>query len=98
MMNAIIFETPIPDPRQVRSIDESTRCGKQLRSTDEDYFRRRAVQEVEAARDATCCEARIAHEKLAAAYRHLWSSNMVQADSDLASGSPMFRFNPRSVD
>jgi len=98
MMHAITFEVPIPDPRQVRSIEEAARCGKQLSSTGQDYFRRRIAQEVEAARNASSCEARIAHEKLAAAYRHLWSPNKVQADSDLASGSPMFRFNPSPAD
>lgn len=40
-----------------------------MTTTDNEYFARRARQEDRAARQATCIEARICHQKLADAYR-----------------------------
>lgn len=95
MMHAIIVETPLPGPRRIQPAEAPSQCAKQLSSADQDYFRRRAAQETEAAQMSGCCEARIAHEELALAYRRLCTSNKFKTNSELASLSPVFRFNPR---
>lgn len=96
MMHAKILETPEPD--RARSNEQFAECVKQLSSADRDFYRRRAVQEDEASARAVCCEARLAHEELAAAYRQLCRSNGASADPHRASELAMFRFNPRPVD
>lgn len=40
-----------------------------MNRSDQEYFLRRARQEEEAGRQATCLEARVCHEQLASAYR-----------------------------
>jgi len=70
-------------------------CAILLSRADRDYFRGRAAQEAEAAIVASCCEARLAHEELASAYRLLCSSRKGAADRHLAPELSMFQFNPR---
>lgn len=54
--------------------DEWAALGASLLSpADQEHYRKRATEEAEAARAATCREARLAHEELAAAYRKLAS-------------------------
>ena len=60
---------------------------------DRDYFRHRADEEAKAADAASCCEARIAHEELACAYRQLCTSRNGAADPHLASELSIFQFN-----
>ena len=96
MMHAKILETP--DPSRAQSNDELAEYVKRLSSTDRDFYRRRAVQEDEAAARASCCEARLAHEELAAAYRQLCRSKGVPVDPHLASELAMFRFNRKPAD
>ena len=90
MMHADIVEARGPE-----SLGE---CVRQLSQADRDYFRRRAAQEAEAARAASCCEARLAHEALASAYRLLCSSRKAAADPHLASELSMFQFKPSPAD
>lgn len=85
MMHANIVETRRPEP-----LGE---CVRLLSQADRDYFRRRADEEAEAAIAASCCEARLAHEVLASAYRLLCSSRKGAADPHLSPVS-MFQFNP----
>lgn len=96
MMHAKIIENP--DQGRSQSNSKLSKCVKQLSSADRDYFRRRATQESEAAASASCCEARLAHEELAAGYLQLCRSNGAPADPHLASELVMFRFNPRPTD
>ena len=73
-------------------------CARRLTEADRDYFRRRAAQEAEAAYAASCCEARLAHEELASAYRLLCSSRKAAADPHLASELSMFQFSASPAD
>jgi hypothetical protein len=95
-MQAKILETP--EQSRAQSAKQLAECVKRLSSADRDYYRRRAVQEDEAATRAGCCEARLAHAELAAAYRQLCRSEGAQLDPRLASELAMFRFNPRPAD
>lgn len=96
MMHAKIFE--MPGECRTGSDEKLAECVKHLSSADKAYFRRRAVQEKDAAASASCSEARCAHEELAAAYLQLCRSNGEPADPHLASELVMFRFNPRPAD
>lgn len=83
---------------QARGVESLGECVAQLSEADRDYYRRRAAQETEAASESSCCEARMAHEELAAAYRLLCSTGQCQADPHLASELTMFQFNPKPTD
>ena len=98
MMHAKIIETPTPEEIQAQADQAFAQCLEQLSSTDRAYYRRRAEQELEAVRSASCCEARIAHEELARAYRLLCSSSKARRDAHLASEMAMFQFNARPAD
>jgi hypothetical protein len=98
MIHAIIVDEPRPDPSRVRPADTLAECVQHLSAADREYFQSRAVQESEAARDASCSEARVAHEELAKAYGQLCSSIEGRADQHLASDLAMFRFNSKPVD
>lgn len=93
MMHAKNIETP--EQSGPTSNDQFAECVKKLSSTDRDFYRRRAAQEDEAAASASCSEARLAHEELAAAYRQLCHSKGAPIDTHLASEMLMFRFNPK---
>lgn len=96
MMHAKIIETP--EQSGPTSNDQFAECVKKLSSTDRDFYRRRAAQEDEAAASASCCEARLAHEELAAAYRQLCHSSGGPIDAHLASEMVMFLFNAKPAD
>ena len=96
MMHAKVIETP--EQGREPSNNELAECLKQLTSVDRDYYRLRVAQEDEAARRASCDEARLAHEELAAAYRQLCQSDGAPVDPHLASELVMFRFNPKPTD
>jgi hypothetical protein len=66
--------TEDPGPVWTGSGEKLAQRMEQLCSIDLDYFRRRATQEAEAARAVSCCEARLAHEEMAEAYRLLCQS------------------------
>lgn len=83
MIHANIIEVLGPEP--ARSDSSRERRTKHLSSTDRHYFHRRAGQEAEAARAASCSEARLAHEEMAQAYRLLCQSHKSSADPHLAS-------------
>lgn len=89
-MHANIVETLRPEAPGERA--------KLLSQADRDYFRRRADEEAEAAEAASCCEARLAHEELASAYRMLCSSRKAAGDPHLPSELSIFQFKPRSAD
>jgi hypothetical protein len=72
-------------------------CARLLSQADKDYFRRRADEEAEAADAAYCCEARMAHEELASAYRLLCSTRNGAADRHLAPELNIFQFRPEPV-
>jgi hypothetical protein len=95
-MHAKILEAP--EQIRAQSGERVVECVKRLSSADRDYYRRRALQEDEAATRAASCEARLAHSELAAAYRQLCRSDGAQLDPCLASELAMFRFNPRPAD
>lgn len=96
MMHAKIIDDAIPGrPEPAETL---TRCLKQLSSADRDYFRRRSYQETEAARLASCCEARLAHEELAEAYQLLCGTRKCQDDQNLPATLPGFLFNPHPAD
>lgn len=90
MIHAKMHETP----DRVRTCSDGAflHRQKQLSSAELDYYRRRAVEEIEAARNASCREARMAHEELAAAYRMLCTSHETKRDLRFASDPKMFRF------
>jgi hypothetical protein len=90
MMHANIVET--------RGTETLGECVRQLSQGDRDYFRRRAAEEAEAANAASCCEARMAHEELASAYRLLCSSRKAAADPHLTFELRMFQFNASPAD
>jgi hypothetical protein len=87
MMHAMILEAPA----QSRAHSNEQLAGRaiQLSSADRDYYRRRKIQEYEAAARASCCEARFAHEELAAAYRQFCRSNEAPIDPACISSSPI---------
>lgn len=87
MVHAVIVEARGPE-----SLGD---CVGQFSEADREYYRCRAAQEAEAARASSCCEARMAHEELAAAYRLLSSGRQGGANSQLASDLAMFQFNPK---
>lgn len=88
MIHAKLVEESGPD--RARSDETLEQCTRRLSSRERDYFRRRADQEVEAARLASCCEARLAHEELAEAYRLLCRSHNCQDDPHIASALSTF--------
>jgi hypothetical protein len=90
MVNAIVVEALVPETPRARVRPQS--------ATERDYYCHRAAEEAKAANAASCGEARIAHEKLAAAYRLLCSSRQGWADPHLASEPAMFQFNPHPRD
>ena len=98
MMHAMILETPAPDERKGQSEKAFSQCLARLTPADRDYYRRRLAQEHDAARAASCCEARMAHEELARAYRLLSSANDKCDETHLASEPAMFQFNPKPAD
>lgn len=81
MMRARILETP--DKGRAHSCEQTVKTVRQLSSSERNYYSRRAVQEHEAAAGASCCEARVAHSELAAAYGRLCRSNGALADPHL---------------
>jgi len=89
MMHANTIEHPRPRREAAQS---HTRYVKPLSSADRDYFRWRAIQEAEAARLASCCEARLAHEEMAEAYRLLCGLRKSQEGSHPTSGVAQFPF------
>lgn len=96
MMHAKILE--IPDERPTQSDGDLAGCLKQLSAADRNYYRRRAIQEDEAAARAPCSEARLAHKDLAAAYWQLCRSKSDSANPHFASELAMFRFNSLPTD
>lgn len=86
MMHAKILETP--EKGRAQSKEQPAKGVKQLGSADSDYYRRRAVQEDEAAARASCCEARVAHSELAAAYGQLCLSNGARRPTDRTQNRP----------
>lgn len=96
MMHANIIETP--EQRLVQSSDQLAQCVKKLNPVDREYFHRRAIEEDDAAVKASCDEARLAHQELAAAYRQLSRTDGECVDPHLASELVMFRFNPKPAD
>ena len=95
-MHAKMIETP--KEGRAQSSEQFAECVMRLSSAERDYYRRRAAQEDEAATTAGCCEARLAHAELAAAYRQLCQFEGAQLDPRFASEPAMFRFNPRPAD
>jgi hypothetical protein len=65
-------------------------------TSDEDYFRRRAAQELEAARATSCDKARKAHEEMAQAYRSLCRSPESGSD-DVPTVEPGMLFRSSSA-
>jgi hypothetical protein len=96
MAHAKILETRTRD--QTLSDKAPTPCARQLNPADRDYYRWRADEEAKAARAASCCEARLAHEGLATAYRRLCSPNGSHAENRLASEQSAFLFDPKPAD
>lgn len=96
MMHAAIVKSPFPDTRRDRP-DEG-QCAKHLDKAEREYYHRRASQEAHAAREATCREARLAHEELATAYQLLCSSNGPEVNRHPVPGPAMFQFNFRPAD
>jgi hypothetical protein len=96
VIHAKIFE--VPDREDPNCEDTLTQCVTRMSSADVDYYRRRADQEAEAARLAQCCEARLAHEQMAEAYRLLCRFRSTQDDPHLASELSTLLFKPQSTD
>ena len=93
MTYAITLEAPFPVPYRVQSDGVPAPSAPQSSPGDREYFRLRAAEEMEAAQIARCREARIAHEKLAAAYRQLCAPLGSQAGSGPASDVPSFELD-----
>lgn len=93
MMHAKIIEDTGKLGKQEPS-QEPTRRLERLSSDDREYYHRRSNQEAEAARIASCCEARLAHEELAEAYRLLCGSGKCQDAPQLSAMLPTFLFKP----
>lgn len=83
---------------EARGPESLGECVRQLCKADRDYYQRRAAQEAEAARASSCCEARMAHEEMAAAYRLLCSAGQGRDEPKLASDLILFQFNPKPAD
>lgn len=81
MTHAVIVDAPSSHQHRNQS-GEVFLLRVERSSGDQEYFRNRASQEAEAARSAGCSEARIAHEKLASAYRKLCSSEAASRPGD----------------
>jgi hypothetical protein len=98
MMHAKILGTSDPDEKRNPLGEALAQRVEQLSPADRDYFGRRALQESKAARASSCPEARLAHEKLAEAYRLLCPLDGGHANPHLASELALFQFNPRPAD
>lgn len=96
MIHAKLIEDPGSSP--TGSNDAIEQSVMRLSPVDRDYYHRRAVQEAEAARRASCREARLAHEEMAQAYRLLCQPDKGNADSHLVSELSECLFNPRPTD
>jgi hypothetical protein len=96
MMHAKIIEDP--GPGRSEAAEALARCLEQLTLADRNYYRRRSNQEIEAARLASCCEARLAHQELAEAYQLLCGARECQGDPVLAPALSAFLFNPHPAD
>lgn len=94
MIHARIIKDP--GPFHGTADEASGRGVERSGSADQDYFRQRADQEATAAQAATCCEARLAHEELAAAYRKLCVANgdQISIDPDSESCSSTLSLQP----
>lgn len=93
MIHSSIIEEPAPDRTEW---DEWAAQGASLPSqADQEHYRKRAREEAEAARAATCREARLAHEELAAAYRKLGSFSESGTEPNRPAA---FSFSPRPTD
>lgn len=93
MIDAKIIEWP--GREQAGPAEPLERCTKRLSSTELNYYCRRAAQEAGAAQDASCTEARRAHEEMAKAYRLLCRSHRISADPHLAPELSVFLFNSK---
>lgn len=88
MIHVNIIENPRPSLAAMSaSLEQRT---KRASSAEMAYFRRRAAQEAEAARTASCIQARRAHEEMAEAYRlrcRLYEQHSDQCQTDRLTAS-----------
>lgn len=93
MIHSSINEEPGPD--RTEWDERAAQGASQLTPADQEHYRKRATEEAEAARVATCREARLAHEELAAAYRKLGSPSESGTEPNRLAA---FSFSPRPID